>query len=310
MRILVTGGAGFISSHIAAAYLQEGHQVSVVDNLSQGKRENVPQGATFYPMDILDPQLDEVFSRERPEVINHHAAQIDVRKSVMDPAFDARVNIMGTLNLLDSAVQHGTRQVIFASSGGTVYGENGAFPLSEQSPLEPKSPYGLSKYVGERYLQLYFTLFGLNSVILRYSNVYGPRQDPKGEAGVVAIFCENILNEKPLTVFGDGTQTRDYVFVSDVVAANLEALRMKECLILNVGTSQETSVNELISAFERLVGRPLPLNHAPSRQGELQRNSLSSSWARERLGWTPKVSLEEGLRQTLDWFQERRRGAE
>jgi UDP-glucose 4-epimerase len=304
MRILVTGGAGFIASHIAEAYLRAKHDVIVVDNLSQGKEEHVPRGATFHHLDILDPGLEEIVSRERPEVISHHAAQIDVRRSVADPAFDAKVNILGTLQLLTWARQYGTRMVIFASSGGTIYGEENTLPISEEHPARPQSPYGLSKYVGECYLELHRALFGLDAVILRYANVYGPRQDPKGEAGVMAIFCENILEGKPLAVFGDGSQTRDYVFVSDVVEANLLALDMKGFHILNIGTERETSVNELIHFFEEAVGRALPHHHAPSRQGELQRSCLAISRAETTLGWRPKVPLSEGIRKTFGWLQQ------
>ncbi len=303
MRILITGGAGFIASHISESYLQEGHQVAIVDDLSQGQEKNIPQGAHFYRLDILDPHLEEVFSRERPEVVNHHAAQIDVRKSVADPTFDAKINILGTLSLLKCAQRHGTRQVIFASSGGAIYGEEGAFPFSEGVPPCPKSPYGLSKYVGECYLDLYRALFGLDSVILRYSNVYGPRQDPMGEAGVVAIFSQNILNGKPVTVFGDGTQTRDYVFVSDVVEANLLALKVKGSYVLNIATQMETSVNELIHLLKDFLTQPVARNDEPARPGELQRSCLAISLAQATLGWRPKVGLQEGLEETFRWFQ-------
>jgi UDP-glucose 4-epimerase len=304
MRILVTGGAGFIASHIAELYLQEGHQVAIVDDLSQGQEKNIPQGAHFYRLDILDPHLEEVFSRERPEVVNHHAAQIDVRKSITDPAVDAKINILGTLSLLKWAQRLGTRQVIFASSGGTIYGEEGTFPFSEGVPPRPKSPYGLSKYVGECYLELYRALFGLDSVILRYSNVYGPRQDPMGEAGVVAIFSQNILNGKPVTVFGDGTQTRDYVFVSDVAEANLLALKVKGSHVLNIATQMETSVNELIHLLEDFLTQPLARIDAPARPGELQRSCLAISLAQATLGWRPRVGLQEGLQETFRWFQQ------
>jgi UDP-glucose 4-epimerase len=307
VRILVTGGAGFIGSHIAESYLKEGHRVSIVDNLSSGKEENIPPGATFYPLDILDPQLEEAFSRERPEVINHHAGQIDVRKSVEDPLFDARVNVIGTLSLLKWARKYGTRLIVFASSGGTIYGEEGILPFSEVCPPRPKSPYGLSKYAGECYLELYWALFGLNSVILRYSNVYGPRQDPMGEAGVVAIFCRDILDAEPLTVFGDGTQTRDYVYVSDVVDANLLALKLSGYHVLNIGTGKETSVNDLIVAFEKVVDRSLPRRNAPPRQGELQRSCLAISKAQIELAWSPKASLGVGLRETFRWAQSHQR---
>jgi UDP-glucose 4-epimerase len=303
MRVLVTGGAGFIGSHIAESYLREGHKVSVVDNLSAGKIENVPSGVTFCSIDILDPQLEEVFSQERPEVINHHAAQIDVRKSVTDPLSDAQVNIMGTLSLLEYARKYGTRQVVFASSGGAIYAEDGILPYSENSPARPISPYGLSKYVGEKYLSLYWSLFGLNSVVLRYSNVYGPRQDPRGEAGVVAIFCQGILDAKPLTVFGDGTQTRDYVHVFDVVEANILALKKDGHHILNIGTGKETSVNDLLIAFEGIFESPLPRKNADPRPGEVQRSCLAVSKAQLELGWVPEVPLEEGLRETLRWVE-------
>jgi len=301
VNILVTGGAGFIGSHIAESYLKQGHRVSVADNLSSGKEGNLPPGAAFYRLDILDPQLEEVFLRERPEVVNHHAAQIDVRKSVKDPLWDAQVNIMGTLSLLKWAQKYGSHLVIFASSGGTIYGEEGILPFSEESPPSPKSPYGLSKRVAESYLGLYWSLFALNSVILRYSNVYGPRQDPKGEAGVVAIFCEGILDSKPLTVFGDGTQTRDYIHVFDVVEANLLALHLEGHHVLNIGTGIETSVNDLIASFEEMLDRPLPRRDAPARQGELQRSCLAISRAQKELGWTPKISLREGLGETFRW---------
>jgi len=304
MRILVTGGAGFIASHISESYLKEGHQVVIVDDLSRGKEENIPQGSNFYRLDILDRQLEEVFARERPEVVNHHAAQIDVRKSVEDPILDAKTNIVGTLSLLKWAHRYGTRQVIFASSGGTIYGEEGTLPFSEDAPPRPESPYGLSKYVGECYLELYRALFGLDSVILRYSNVYGPRQDPRGEAGVVAIFCQNILDGKPVTVFGDGTQTRDYVFVSDVVEANLLALKAKGSHVLNIATQMETSVNELIHFLGDFSTQPLPRTDAPARSGELQRSCLAIPLAQATLGWRPKVLLQEGLKETFRWFQQ------
>lgn len=307
MKILVSGGAGFIGSHIAESYLKEGHKVVIVDDLSQGKEQNIPEGATFYRSDILDPRLEEIFSREKPEVINHHAAQIDVRKSVADPLFDAKVNILGTLNLLQWAYRYGTHLFIFASSGGTIYGEEGTIPCSEECPPRPKSPYGLSKYVGECYLELHRALIGLNSVLFRYSNVYGPRQDPMGEAGVVAIFCQSVLQGKPLTIFGDGTQTRDYVFVSDVIEANLAALKMEGFHVLNIGTGIETSVNDLIFIFEEFLGRSLPRNNALPRQGELQRSCLAISQAQATLGWRPKVILKEGLRETFLWFQQEQR---
>jgi UDP-glucose 4-epimerase len=303
MRILVTGGAGFIGSHIAERYLSEGHQVSIVDNLSSGKAENIPSGATFYPLDILDPALEEVFSRERPRVVSHHAAQIDVRRSVSDPLLDAQVNIIGTLSLLKYAVGYGVAQVIFASSGGTIYGEGNKLPLAEDSCSRPKSPYGLSKLTGEMYLGLYWELFGLNSVALRYSNVYGPRQDPHGEAGVVAIFCQEIVRGRPLTIFGDGTQTRDYIYVSDVVEANVRVLEMEGHHIFNIGTQKETSVNDLVSAFETMLHAPLPRLHKGPRPGEIQRNCLDIGKARSQLGWSPLIDLGEGLRETLRWVE-------
>ncbi len=304
MRILVTGGAGFIASQISECYLKEGHQVAIVDDLSQGHEKNIPEAAHFYRLDILDPHLEEVFSRERPEVVNHHAAQIDIRKSVADPAYDAKINILGTLSLLKYAQRHGARQVIFASSGGAIYGDEGTLPFSEGAPPCPKSPYALSKYVGERYLELYRVLFGLDSLILRYSNVYGPRQDPMGEAGVVAIFSQNILNGRPVTVFGDGTQTRDYVFVSDVVEANLLALKVKGSYILNIATETETSVNGLIHLLEGFLTRSLPRIDAPARPGEVQRSCLAIALAQATLGWRPKVGLQEGLKETFRWFQQ------
>ena len=305
MKILVTGGAGFIGSHVVDAYMAAGHEVVVIDNLSTGRRENLHPVARFYHEDIQSQAARKVLLRERPEVLNHHAAQMDVRRSVADPLFDARVNILGLLNLLEGVREGGVKKVIFASSGGTVYGEQGVFPAPEEHKLNPVSPYGVSKKAGEDYLFYYNTAFGLPYVALRYANVYGPRQDPHGEAGVVAIFAERFLTDTPPVINGDGKQTRDYVFVSDVAQANLSALQATYIGPLNIGTGRETDVNTLFALLKRLTASPLPEKHGPAKPGEQRRSVLSYERAAHVLGWRPEVELEEGLRRTVEYFMGR-----
>ncbi|MBI4538690.1 MAG: NAD-dependent epimerase/dehydratase family protein [Gemmatimonadetes bacterium] len=305
-RVLVTGGAGFIGSHVADAYLARGDEVWVVDNLSTGKRQNVPGLAHFVELDIGDPALATLFREARFTLVNHHAAQIDVRVSVADPVLDARINTLGLLNLLEAARAYRVRRIVYISSGGVVYGEPEQRPTPEAAPKLPLSPYGVSKLAAEQYLYYYRRVHGLEYVALRYGNVYGPRQDPRGEAGVVAIFCERLLRGEPLTIYGDGEQTRDYVFVEDVVAANLLASDLAvpepadlDAVAFNVGTRVETTVNRLADLLEAIAKRRTGRLHAAPRAGELRHSALRGDRLRAR-GWRPRVTLEEGLRRTFE----------
>ena len=306
MKILVTGGAGFIASHIADAYLAQGHEVVIVDDLSGGKRSNLPAAAKFYHADIRSPEAREIVRNERPQVLSHHAAQMDVRKSVADPGFDADVNILGTLNLLEGAREVGVERVIFASSGGATYGEQSEFPAPETHLHNPLSPYGISKASAEHYLFYYHAVYGMRYVALRYANVFGPRQDPHGEAGVVAIFCGRLIDGRPLTIFGDGKQTRDYVFVSDVVRANVAALTTDYVGPVNVGTGVETDVMKLYAHLRVLTGSPHPAQHGPAKAGEQRRSVIAIDRAAKVLHWRPEIPLEEGLRRTVEFFRARR----
>ena len=303
MNIVVTGGAGFIGSHVAEAYLAAGHTVWVVDNLATGKRDNVPAGARFVHADINDEAIRRLLSDERIEAVNHHAAQMDVRRSVADPLFDARSNVLGLLNLLEGAREAGCRTFVFASSGGTVYGELTAFPATEEHSTHPISPYGISKLAGEHYLDFYRLEYGLRTVSLRYANVYGPRQDPHGEAGVVAIFSQALLDGQPITINGDGTQTRDYVFVADVVRANLAALTTDVNGPFNVGTGVETDVNALAAHLQRLTGATDRARHGPAKPGEPRRSVLDCGRAARMLGWMPAGALADGLEATVAFFR-------
>jgi UDP-glucose 4-epimerase len=303
MKILVTGGAGFIGSNVSDALVKDGHEVAVVDNLSTGKEENINPEVKFYNIDLLDLEsLELVFREFKPDVVNHHAAQIDVRKSVEDPAFDAETNIIGSINLFELSINYGVRRIIFASTGGALYGEPKALPASEDTPIEPLSPYGVAKYCVENYLNYFKRLYGVERVILRYANVYGPRQDPLGEAGVVAIFTGKILKGEKPVIFGDGIQTRDYVYVEDVVKANVLALEGKEGTY-NIGTGKETSVNELIEVFSKVLGREIKPEYAPPRIGEVHRISLDGEKAKRELSFVPNYSLPEGIRKTIEWYR-------
>lgn len=310
-RVLVTGGAGFIGSHVVEAFLAAGDDVTVVDDLSSGNRANLPAGATFVEADVCSPAARELVASGGFSVLDHHAAQIDVRRSVEQPARDAAINVVGLLNLLEGARVGGVQRVVFASSGGTVYGEGSALPVPEEAPKLPASPYGTAKLTSEYYLATFGLLYGIETVALRYSNVYGPRQDPHGEAGVVAIFSERLLKGEPLTVFGDGEQTRDMVYVGDVAAANLLASRHPvapltsiDARAFNVGTGIETSVNRLAAHLAAAAGRRLDIRRAPPRAGEILRSALDVSRAAQQLGWRPRVSLSEGLTSTIRWFAE------
>jgi UDP-glucose 4-epimerase len=303
---LVTGGAGFIGSHVADAYLAQGDAVWVVDNLTSGRRANLPKAAEFVEMDVRSDDVRNLFREVRFDVVNHHAAQIDVRVSVLDPAKDASINLLGLLNLTEAAIEVGTRRFVFVSSGGVVYGEPEQIPTPETAPKLPMSPYGVTKLTGEYYLHYYWQVRGLEYVALRYSNVFGPRQDPHGEAGVVAIFCNRLLSNHGLTIFGDGEQTRDYVFVRDVVAANMLASNLQmdstqglDHRAFNVGTGVGTSVNRLATVLESVAARSLGREHKPERPGELRHSTLDASLLRSR-GWAPAFTLEQGLRETYE----------
>jgi UDP-glucose 4-epimerase len=308
MRALVTGGAGFIGSNLTDALLARGDEAIIVDDLSTGRRENIEQalanGATLIEADIRDrAAIEEIAGRERPEAIFHLAAQIDVRKSIADPAFDASINVGGTANVLEAARAAEARRVVFSSTGGAIYGEGDGqeLPLGEDAPLAPEAPYGQSKFAGEGYLSLYERLYGLSSVPLRLGNVYGPRQDPLGEAGVVAIFCGRLREGKQPTVFGDGKQTRDYIYVGDVVSAMLAAAEAETSGPINIGTGIETDVLELVSALGELGGNgDFEPEFAPPRTGEVQRISIDPARAASELGWRAEMDLKEGLRVTLD----------
>ena len=302
MRILVTGGAGFIGSNVVDRLVQQGHEVAVLDNLSTGRRENVHPAARVHYLDLVDAvAVHACIAEFRPEVVDHHAAQIDVRKSVEDAAYDARVNILGTLGLLESCRRHGVRKFVYASTGGALYGEGRSLPATEDHPINPESPYGASKHTVEHYLYIWRLLHGLDYTILRYPNVYGPRQNPHGEAGVNAIFIGLMLAGKPPHIFGDGEQVRDYLYVDDVVDANLLALERGSGEIVNLGTGIGTSVNDIFRALKPLLGfAGEPIYEAP-RPGEIQRIYLDASRARQVLGWEPRVSFSEGLRRTVEW---------
>ena len=308
MKILVTGGAGFIGSHVVDAYVAAGHEVTVVDDLSTGHRENLNPAARFHQLDVTDPALVELIRDTRPAVLNLHAAQMDVRRSVADPLFDARVNILGTINLLDAARKANVRRVLFVSSGGAVYGEQEAFPAPESHPTNPVSPYGVSKRTGELYAFFYQAEYQLPFVALRYANVYGPRQDPHGEAGVVAIFTGRMLRAEPVTVNGDGKQTRDYVYVGDVARANLLALESTATGPINIGTGVETDVNTLARLLLEATGSRSEVRRGPTKAGEQRRSVVDSGRAAEVLGWRPEVSLTDGLRRTVEWFRGRAGG--
>jgi UDP-glucose 4-epimerase len=303
MNILVTGGAGFIGSNVADAFIAEGHTVVVVDDFSSGKDENVNPKAKVYRMDIRDAGVETIFRDEKIDVMCHHAAQMDVRKSVADPRFDASVNVLGFLNLMEAGRKHGLKKVTFASTGGAIYGEQDYFPADERHPLRPLSPYGITKLVTEKYLFFYKETYGIEHVILRYANIYGPRQSPHGEAGVVAIFTSKMLKGEQPVINGDGKQTRDYVFVGDVVKANLLALNYQGSNIYNIGTGIETDVNQLFGHLRKHTGSTCNEEHVPAKAGEQMRSVISSKKIHEGLGWTPSMTIEEGLKMTVEYFK-------
>ncbi|MGA7577939.1 MAG: NAD-dependent epimerase/dehydratase family protein [Desulfobaccales bacterium] len=304
-KILLTGGAGFIGSHLAEAFLRQGHEVAVVDNLSSGRREQVPAGAQFYPYDIRSRETFDLIGRLRPQVLVHHAAQMSVRRSVADPVMDARENILGSLNLFQAAAGVGMEKILFASTGGAMYGDQAPVPAREEDRPLPECPYGVAKLAVEHYLHFYQREYGITPIALRYANIYGPRQNGLGEAGVVAIFIEKFLaGEQPL-INGDGLQSRDFVYVEDLVAANLAALDYPRAGVFNIGTGRETDILTVYLQLQGIIGSPLGPAHGPTKPGEQRRSALDSTRAGKLLDWQPRLSLAEGLARTVAAFRER-----
>ena len=303
MKILITGGAGFIGSHLTDGFIGQGHDVVVLDNLIMGRIENINPKAKFYLMDIRSGELEKVFEQEQFDAVCHQAAQMDVRKSVADPLFDADVNVKGTLNILQNCIHFNIKKFLFASTGGAIYGEQDVFPCDETHPTRPVSPYGITKLTVEKYLYFYGLEYGLKYVILRYANVYGPRQNPHGEAGVVSIFANKLLAEQQPIINGDGTQTRDYVYVGDVMKANLKALTYDKNDVFNIGTGIETNVNEIFKYLNQLTGGNTIENHGSAKKGEQQRSVISHEKIKKILDWTPQYNLKNGLAETVDYFR-------
>ena len=306
MKILVTGAAGFIASHVADAYVDAGHEVVIVDDLSRGSLRNVNPKARFYQCDIRDQgAIEEIFESEKPAIVNHHAAQMDVRRGVREPLFDADVNILGSLNLLQAAIAHKVKRFIYIASAGAGYGEPKHMPVPEDYPINPITPYGISKHTVEHYLFTFRFLYGLEYTVLRYGNVYGPRQSSQGEAGVFAIFSEQMLAGVQPVIYGDGNKVRDYVYISDVIAANVAALERGANEIFNIGTGVETKDLEVFQTVRSLLGKEVEPKYAPRRPGEIDRICLDISKAARLLGWVPRISLTEGARATVTYFQNR-----
>lgn len=303
MKILVTGGAGFIASQITDAFINEGHQVVILDDLSTGFEKNINPKAKFVKANICDKSIDKLFNEEKFDVVNHHAAQMDVRRSVKDPEFDATTNILGTINLLQNCVKYSVKKFMFASTGGAVYGEQDYFPADEKHSQQPKSPYGISKLAVEKYLFFYHSEYKLNYSILRYANIYGPRQNPFGEAGVVAIFSTRLLKGDQPVINGDGKQTRDYVFVGDVVKANVLALNDQASDVYNIGTGIETDVNQLFNYINVITKAGKVEKHGPAAAGEQLRSVITSDKLFTKFGWRPSTKLEDGLKATVEFFR-------
>jgi len=304
MKIIVSGGAGFIGSHVVDLYLASGYEVVVIDNLSTGSQRNINPSAKFYQMDICDPAIESVFDKERPDIVNHHAAQVNVRRSITEPLFDARTNILGSINLLECARKYGVRRFIYISSGGAVYGEPEYLPCDESHPVSPICPYGASKHTVEHYLYMYHVNYNLPYIVLRYANVYGPRQDPHGEAGVVAIFTGQMLSSTQVAINGDGEQLRDYIHVRDCARANLIATKEDiETGIYNLGSGVGKTVNEIYRLLKNITDYSLDAVHASAKLGETRHIYLDATKARNSLGWTPMISLEQGLVEVVDYIR-------
>ena len=305
MKVLVTGGAGFIGSHVVDACVQAGFDVVIVDDLSTGRHSNLNPAATFYKLDIRDSAMAQVFEIERPDFVNHHAAQMDVRRSIVEPIFDADVNILGSINLLECARRYGVKRFVYISTGGAVYGEPVYIPCDEDHPIQPICQYGASKHTVEHYLYMYQVNYGLEYTVLRYPNVYGPRQDPHGEAGVVAIFTGQMLSGQQVVINGDGEQERDFVYVGDCARANLLALQGQgESGIYNLGCGMGTSVNQIYHTLKDIIAYPGEARHGPAKLGETRRIFLDASRAKQHLGWVPTVGLQEGLANTVAYFRD------
>ena len=303
MKILVTGGAGFIGSHISDAYIKAGHDVVVIDNLSTGREKNINSNAAFIKMDIRESAVADLFRENQFDIVNHYAAQMDVRLSVKDPIYDAENNVIGFLNIMQSAAENRVKKVIFASSGGTVYGEQDYFPADEKHPERPNSPYGVTKLMGEKYLFYYAVTHDIKYTALRYANVYGPRQNPHGEAGVIAILLEMLFKSEQAIINGDGKQTRDYVYVSDVVNANVAALNEGDNEVFNIGTGVETDVNRIYQVLKKVTGKEMPERHGPAKIGEQRRSVLNVEKAANMLEWLPEYDLEQGIQATVELFR-------
>lgn len=303
-KILVTGGAGFIGSHVVDLFIANGYEVVIVDDLSTGRASNLNPAAKFYKMDIRDPKIREVFETEKPDYVSHHAAQMDVRRSVVQPLFDADVNIVGSINLIEAAKAVNLKRFIYISTGGAVYGEPERVPVEETDPINPICQYGASKHTVEHYLFMYHYNYGLKYTVLRYPNVFGPRQDPHGEAGVVAIFTGKMMAGEQVVINGDGEQTRDFVYVGDCARANLLAATVEhQPGIYNIGWGLPTSVNDIFNTLAKVTNYPLPVQYGPAKVGETRHIYLNASKARKDLGWVPTISLEEGLTRTVEYFK-------
>jgi UDP-glucose 4-epimerase len=302
MKCLVTGGAGFIGSHLVDRLIKEGHKVVVIDNLSTGKKENLNPKAKFYKVDINNSKISQIFKKEKPDFVFHFAAQIDLRKSVENPLKDAKINILGSLNVFENCQKYKVKKLIFASTG-SIYGKSNVIPTPESYPERPISPYGVAKLAIEKYLNYYYKVFGLPFVSLRLANVYGPRQNSKGEAGVVAIFCDKMLSKKQPIINGSGKQTRDFIFIDDVVEANILALKKDKVGTFNIGTGKETDINTIFIKLKELTGSNCKEIHGPAKLGDQQKSCLDYSKAQKELNWQPKYTLEEGLKKTVEWFK-------